>query len=111
MPQIEIFKTETLGDHLTLLTLMHSYAQHHSKTLLEVDYHQAPSPRAVYRLRPQHLSSTYHLGDATIQNVIEAENYYVEVAGRNRKIRERACRKLQRLTSIKLNKLEESLKQ
>lgn len=111
MPQIEIFKTETLGDHLTLLTLMHSYAQHHPKTLLELDYHQVPSQRAVYKLRPQHLSSTYHLGDATIQHVTEAENYHIGVAGRSKKIREKASRKLERLTSITLTKLEESLEQ
>lgn len=92
MPKISFFRTKDFGEHLTLLTLMQSYAQQHSKVLLEIEYNKVPSQKAVHNLRPQHLSSTYHLGlgDATIQHVTEAERYYLGIAGRSKKIREKA---------------------
>lgn len=110
MPKTEIYKTETTGEHLMLLTLMHSYAQHHPKTLLELDYHQIPSQKAVYKLREEILSSVYHFNNVTILH-ISGSNNIVKFVGMRNKDRNEAKGKLERLIGITLNRLENSIKQ
>ncbi len=109
MPKIEIYKTETIGEHLMLLTLMHSYAQHHPKILLELDYHQIPSQKAVYKLREQILSSVYHFDKVTILH-ISGNNNLIKFAGKRNKDRKEAKGKLERLIGITLNRSESSIK-
>ncbi len=105
MAKTDTYTAENSQEHAFLLTAMHTYAMHHPRELVEKSYHEIPSQRGVYKMRIETLTSTYHLGDSTLQHVT-GELSYLAFTGRNRKVRLKAARKLEEITSIKLNPLK-----
>lgn len=107
MVKKDIYRTEDPKEHTFLSMAMHTYAHQHPKELLELSYRKIPSQIGVYHLRKKSLTSTYHLGDVTIQHITE-DTPHITFSGRNKKVRIKAKQKLQRITNIILSPLESS---
>lgn len=111
MAKTEKYATEDPKHHFLLLTVLHTYANHHSRELVEIDYHKIPiHHRVIYKLRPYQLTSTYHLLNTTIQHITGEEDKYISFTGKSKKTRDKAKVKLERMTNIDLNPLEIKLK-